>query len=153
MRKLQPPEKINHPLSQQPPSKSWSLAKPPLFENLVGGDYDSPQSSTSSHNHITRWILPTEAEKVGPFWPLQAVPWGVATLRQPISNHHPPATALTYLIFVLFLDSLIALIELLFRLSTLFMLLTEDWGDIHLPTLPPKYRSLYIPFGSCSVKY
>ena len=66
------------------------------------------------------------AEKVGPCWPLRVVPWGVATLRQPISNHYPPATALTYLIFVLFLDSLIALIELLFRLSTLFMLLTED---------------------------
>ena len=74
MRKLQPPEKIHHPLSQQPPSKSWSLVKPHLFENLVGGDYDSPQSSTSFHNHITRWILLQGLKKWGLAGPSERSP-------------------------------------------------------------------------------
>ena len=37
-----PPEKSHHPLSQQPPSKSWRPVKPPLFENLVGGLTPTP---------------------------------------------------------------------------------------------------------------
>ena len=32
-----PLKNVTPPLSQQPPSKSWGPAKPPLFENLFGG--------------------------------------------------------------------------------------------------------------------
>ena len=43
MWKLQPPplKKVT-PLSQQPLSKSWGPAKPPLFENLIGGSTTTP---------------------------------------------------------------------------------------------------------------
>ena len=42
MKKLQPPEKCHPILSQQAPSQNLDPAKPPLFDNLVGGSTPLP---------------------------------------------------------------------------------------------------------------
>ena len=49
-----PPWKKSPLLSQQPPSKSWGLVKPPLFENVVGGSNPSCRKRSGAHYDSSR---------------------------------------------------------------------------------------------------